>query len=424
MLKSQSLQLRMSETRQKINEFPDDGADTDRDALTGEYSSLESQYRAALITEQSDADNDPHAGTERSTDPGDREIGRLLDRVGVGDYLDAAAHGRAVDGAAAELRAATLGDDAPLEMMPIDLLLPRQSRQLRVDAATNVATAVAENQSSIAGRVFAVGALSYLGVDMPTVPTGTQSYVSLTAGGAADFRNDGVALDSVAATFTTKSLDPSRVQARYLFDNIIDARLRGASDALATDLRMQLSDKLDAVGLNGQAAVSNTSPALTGVIGALTNPTNPAAESAWKDYLDAFDAGVDGLYAMDDTMVRLLVNADTWRHARGLAVGSEANGGLLRDRLPAGRFRVSANMPATPDSGANDTIATALAYSAGMPEVVAGRGFTQAVWRGIRLIRDIYTKSSEDQTALTATVYVGQDMVNAARFRRLEFKTS
>ena len=41
MLKSLSLNLRMSEVRQKITEFPDDGADTDRDALTGEYASLD-----------------------------------------------------------------------------------------------------------------------------------------------------------------------------------------------------------------------------------------------------------------------------------------------------------------------------------------------------------------------------------------------
>ena len=32
--------------------------------------------------------------------------------------------------------------------------------------------------------------------------------------------------------------------------------MRGASDALTADLRMQLTDKLDAVGLTGQAAVS------------------------------------------------------------------------------------------------------------------------------------------------------------------------
>ena len=414
MLKSQRLQLRMSELRQKINEFPDDGDDSDRDALTSEYSSLESQYRSALITEQTDNDTDPDAPTgSGSLDPQEREIARLLDRVGVGDYLDAAAAGRAVDGAAAELRAATLGDECPPEYMPLDVLrnLPTK-RQYRADAATSVTTAVQENQSSIAGRVFAIGALDYLGTARPTVPFGTTSYVSLTAGTTADFRDDGVAMDAAAATFTTKSINPSRVTARYLFDNIIDVRLRGASDALATDLRAVLADKLDSVGLNGQAAVNNTSPALTGIVGALTNPTDPTDTAIWSDYLDAYDDAVDGKYAMDDSMVRLLVNVDTWKQARGLQIPT--SGELLRDRLPQGRFRVSANMPAT----ASD-IATALAYADG-----PGRGFTQAVWRGIRLIRDPYTKSSEDQTAITATMYIGQDMVDAARYSRLEFKVA
>ena len=107
MLKSQTLQLRMSELRQKINEFPEDGADADRDALTGEYSTLESQYRAALITEA--ADDDPDAGAHGGGDAQTREIGRLLDRVGVGDYLDAAVAGRAVEGAARELRCRDVG---------------------------------------------------------------------------------------------------------------------------------------------------------------------------------------------------------------------------------------------------------------------------------------------------------------------------
>ncbi len=413
MLKSQRLQLRMSELRQKINEFPDDGDDSERDALTSEYASLESQYRAALITEQTENDADPDAPTGGNLDPQQREIARLLDWVGVGDYLDAAAAGRAVDGAARELRAATLGDDCPPEFMPLDVLryMPTE-RQYRADAATSVATAVQENQSSIAGRIFAIGALEYLGVDRPTVPYGTASYVSLTAGGSADFRDDGVALDATAATFTTKSINPSRVTARYLYDNIADVRLRGASDALATDLRAQLADKLDAVGLNGQAAVNNTSPALTGIIGGLNNPTDPTGLATWSDYISAYDDAVDGKVAMDDSAVRLLVNVDTWKQARGLQIAT--SGDLLRDRLPQGRFRVSANMPDTAS-----TIATALAYAAG-----PGRGFTQAVWRGIRLIRDPYTKSSEDQTAITATMYVGQDMVDATRYRRLEFKVA
>ena len=412
------LQLRMSEVRDSINTFPEDGEDADRDKLTSEYTSLESQWRAALVVAD-DADPDPDAPTGSGLDPQQREIARLLERTGVADYLNAAAAGRMVDGSAAELRQATLGDSAPPELMPLDLLLNLPSdRQYRVDANTAVATAVADNQSSIAGRIFAIGAMDYMGADRPTVPYGTQSYVSLTAGTTADVRSDGVALDAAAATFTTKSINPSRVQARYLFDNIIDVRMQGASDALATDLRAVITDKLDAVGLTGQAAVSNTSPALVGIISGLTNPTNPSDAAVWTDFLDAYDDAVDGKVAMDDAAIRLLVNADTWKYARKLQIAT--SGDLLRDRLPAGRFRVSANMPPTPASGETDaTIATALAYAAG-----PGRGFTQAVWRGIRLIRDPYTSSNEDRTAVTATIYVGQDMVDAARYTRLEFKTS
>ena len=413
MLKSQSLQLRMSELRTKINAFPDDGADADRDALTGEFSSLESQFRAALITEAADDANNPDADADRNGDPAEREIARLLDRVGVADYLDAAAAGRIVDGAAAELRCATLGDDASPEYMPIDILRNVASeRQLRVDANTAIATAVAENQSSIAGRLFAIGALDYMGVDRPTVGFGTQSYVSMTTGGVANFRSDGVALDATAHTLTTKSINPSRVQARVLYDNIVDVRMRGASDALATDLRMQLTDKLDAVGLTGQAAVANTSPVLVGLISGIADPGDAQAVSDWEDFLDAYDAAVDGKVAMDETAIRMLLDAETWRFARGLQIAT--SGDLLRDRLPTGRFRMSANMPAPEGNNKN---VSALAYAAG-----PGRGFTQAVWRGVRLIRDIFTNSADDRTAVTATMYVGQDMVDAARYSRIKFR--
>ena len=419
MLKSLSLNLRMSEVRQKITEFPDDGADTDRDALTGEYASLDSQYRAALITEQSDAENDPDAGQDRrGDDPAEREIARLLDRVSAADYMNAAAAGLGVSGAAAELRCATLGDDCPAEYMPLDVLrnMPAE-RQYRVDAVTSIGASIQDNQSSIAGRLFAMGSGDYLGWDRPTVAFGQQSYVSLTMGGTADFRLDGVALDAAAAAFTTKSINPSRVQSRIFYDNIIDVKMRGASDSLAADLRMQLTDKLDAVGLNGQAAVANVSPALVGVISALPNPTNPGAVGVWTDFLDAYDDAVDGKIAMDADAIRMLVNANTWKYARGLQIAT--SGDLLRDRLPSGRFRVSANMPPTPTTGADANVATALAYAAG-----PGRGFTQAIWRGVRLVRDIYTNSSEDQTSVTATMYCGQDMVDPVRYRRLEFQTA
>ena len=93
---------------------------------------------------------------------------------------------------------------------------------------------------------------------------------------------------------------------------------------------------------------------------------------------------------MDDSAVRLLVNADTWKY-RPCAARWNLGPGRAAAR-PAARWAVSAYLPIcrlrpTQRSG-NDTIATALTYAAG-----PGRGFTQAVWRGVRLIRDVYTSN-------------------------------
>ena len=189
--------------------------------------------------------------------------------------------------------------------------------------------------------------------------------------------------------------------------------LQGASDALVSDLRSQISQKLDLVGLNGQDAVANISPALIGIIGALPNPTDPTAVSTWQDVLSAYDDAIDGIAATDDSNVRMLVNLDTWKYIRTLQI--DTSGSLLRDRLPAGRFRASANMPA----GAEQHSHGALTYAAG-----EGRGFVQPVWRGVALLRDPFTESSEDRVSVTARVYIAQDLITTTRYKRVEYQTA
>ena len=407
-------QYRMTEITAALNGPEADAmADADRDALTTELLAEGSRFRAALAVEQEETDADPDAGTERHTDPQEREIARLLAKTDVADYFDPIAGGRMVEGAAAELRSATLGDTAPGNMMPLDVFLPTPAEmQYRIDAATTYGTPVQDNASGIAARLFPMGALDYMGVQRPTVQYGTVSYVQLVSAAVADARLPGVALDAVASTFTVQSLNPSRVTARVNYDSIMDARLQGASDALVSDLRGQISQKLDLVGLVGQAAVTDTSPALVGIISALPDPTNPTAASTWVDVLNGYDDAVDGLASTDDSNIRMLVNLESWRFIRGLQV--DTSGSLLRDRLPAGRFRASANMPA----GVSD-IHTCLTYAAG-----EGRGFVQPVWRGVALIRDPYTESSEDRVSVSARVYTAQGLITTTRYKRLEYRTA
>ena len=82
-------QYRMTEITAALNGPEADAmADADRDALTTELLAEGSRFRAAVALEQEATDADPDAGTERHTDPQEREIARLLAKTDVADYFD------------------------------------------------------------------------------------------------------------------------------------------------------------------------------------------------------------------------------------------------------------------------------------------------------------------------------------------------
>ena len=374
MLASQRIALDMSQTRQEVNTFPEDGEDAKRDELTARYQSLESQYRAALVLEDTQ-EVDSNGGTAEG-----RELGRMRERASLTDFIMEATSGHVVDGASKEFRAAILGEDLH-GYCPIDML----QMEHRADAATNVATAIQNNQLPIFNRVFNRSSADYLGVMMPSVPVGSTSYPRLSAGTDADVRDDGVDVDGAAAALTTVELNPIRLTASYTYGVESLSRVVGFEESLRRDLTQVLEDKRDRLALNGQAAVANVSAAVDGIINSLTDPADPADIADYTTYLGAFDASVDGKYAVTSEEVRLLVNANTFTHAMGLPVGNAAAGGLLRDRLPMDRFRVSGNMPAT--TGTN--FATAIAYATG----AEARGFMMPSWRGLQFVIDPYTQA-------------------------------
>ena len=161
---SQRILMEMSETRQAINSFPDDGEDSKRDELTTKYQGLESRYRAAVVTE------DEEDAEERATGnvtPERAEILRLMERASIADYLAEAEGGPTVTGAAMELRRAVMGNDEHRGYIPREML------EHRADALTNVAAAIQDNQFPIQPRVFSRSAIEFLGVATPTVPVGT-----------------------------------------------------------------------------------------------------------------------------------------------------------------------------------------------------------------------------------------------------------
>ena len=410
---SQSITVQMSELREKINGLPAEAEASEIDALTKTYTGMEARYRAAVIVE---AGEDERAASEDGPDDEAKEKAAIKAKASLSDYILEALNGVTLTGAAAELRAAELGAEGVSDMVPLVMFDDTAAAEMeqRADATTNIATAIPRNQQSIAARVFARGAAAYMGVQTPTVPVGTTSYPRLNAGTTADARNAGVELDGVAATLSTQEINPVRLTASYTFSTESLQRVRGFEEALRADIMATIADKRDFLALNGQAAVANASPVVAGLLSALVDPDNPTALATWSDYLNAFDASVDGKYAQDDTEVRILTNLETWRQARGLSIGDQAQGGLLRDRLPGARFRPSANMPNT---GANK-FAAAIAYASGSP----ARGFFMPTWAGVTLIVDPYTKAKGGEKILTAVAHVGFAMVDANAYKQLVFQ--
>ena len=334
----------------------------------------------------------------------------LIASASIVDFIAEANGSAALDGASLELRAEVMGDEPnymPLEM----LLISGAGVEHRADAVTNIGSAIQDSQMPIMGRVFAQSAVEYLGVNSPVVPVGTVSYPRLSGGTEADVRSPGQELDGTVATLTTEAINPVRLTSSYTFSGESLVKVRGFEEALRRDVRGVLGEKRDQLAINGQAASGNSSPAVEGIINSLTNPTNPTVTKTALQVLADIDGAVDGKYASTSDQVRLLVDARAYKFALNLQIPT--SGQLLRDRLDASRFRVSANMPAP---ASND--ATIIRYAAGTP----GRGFFMPTWSGLEMVVDPYTLAKKGQRILTAIMHVGWQMVDSAAYARLEWQ--
>lgn len=399
----QRIELKLSESRTAIRELLDVEEPTG-DQLgklelhTRQMQQLETQLRAAILA-------DPETEPEEACPPEKRELAKLVNTVELENYLPELFGGR-VTGAAAELRDELLGNVAA-GFFPAELLLDRETRADAVTSATGIAVA----QQPIYQRIFNAGAASYIGANFQSVPVGTTTWPRLTGGTTADFREDGVELDGTAATITTESVNPARLTASYTLSNQSTYQLAGLEGALRNDIRMVMSDKLDSVILNGQAAVSNVSPAVEGLLDQLADPAAATAEAKALDYLNVYSNAVDGKYAQSEMGVRLLVNPATYKHAYGLQF--DTSGDLLRDRLMNERFRASANMPAVASKKAQ-----AIRYIGG----AMARGLIVATWRGLQMITDPYTLAKKGQTVITAVQYTNIVAVDLQAYAQVEFQ--
>ena len=407
MLKSQSIQIRQSEIRGRLNELLDKDELTEderaeRDRLTAEFKDSEPNLRAALVSETGP---DAEAADEPDAD--------VVDAVQLRDYF-AAGMGGELTGAARELNAGLDLDARPLSggvWIPPQALMS-DDLQERADTTTGAPTAVGGSQAGILGRLFSDGDAAHLGCTFPTVAPGTATYPAITAGNAAAARSKGATADAGAATISAESLKPTRIETRYVVNQESLLELSGMQTALAADLRSATRDKLDALVINGQAA----SPAIDGLLRTLPDPTNPTVTVSTIAHVAGLLAGIlNGKAAKATTDIRMLCASDTYAVLLGIATNGRTGIDYLNDIT--GGVRLSAHVAAK-----SGDIATYFLYGA---RGGAGR-LVAPIWNGgaMQLIVDPYSGHKTGQVAIQGNLFANVDVADSNAYYRGEAKIS
>ena len=329
MTTAQKLAIRLSEIRQRLNEIAglEGDAMTDEiraetDKLTAEYRNAETQHRAALTVE---ADEHRQAAGEFGNRGGQpAEVRALLSRVSLPDYLTAAATGIGLAGAPVELANAldvpTVGASGGIAIPWNMLVTPepeaRQAPERRAFTDTS-AYAGGVSQRPIPQRLFGRDIMEALGVRIDAVPAGRTEWPLLTGGVAPTQKAEGTAADAaVKATFSTETLKPKRLTGRHEYTHEQAAQVPDLEQALRRDLGDAIRAKMSDLILNGDEGTNSHEP--VSLLTTLAAPSNPSAEATYAGYASTPASAVDGIHAVSEREVGVVLGVATYQHAAGV----------------------------------------------------------------------------------------------------------
>ena len=247
---------------------------------------------------------------EHTVDGAERERRELRSRSRLGRWFEAAISGRNLSGAEAEVATAYGCPDA----IPLEMFERRAASGQRTEtrAVTPAPSTTDENLAGIVPALFDRSAASWLGVEMPVVPTGDAGYPVLSTSVTGGVVAKSAAAAETAGAFTVTMAQPRRVTGSFRFLREDAARLNGMEAALRANIESVLSDEIDKLVINGSGTGDG---AINGLLAILDNPTAPVADQeTFARYVAAAASHVDGLFAVDLSGIRQLVGVATYAH--------------------------------------------------------------------------------------------------------------
>ena len=394
MTKLSELQLKQSELREKINTLLNktdrsEEETTELREATGAAQNLEIELRAAIVLEV-EADKNAR---QASPDPEALELRQLTERSNLGSILGATVERRSTEGPEAELQQHFKLTDE--QSVPLELLRLRPEERALTPAPTNVET----ETDNITQPVFADSAGAHLGIYQPVVAMGDSVFPVLTSRPAVrgPFTGDDDAAETTGA-FSSELLAPERLQASFLWKRTDAARFSQMDSALRMALNSGLAEKADQEIVNGSDGLLN---------GTNLANHNTSALTTFAHYISNFCFGrVDGRYATDQKMLRILMGSATYGHAGSVYRSGTADFSAL-DSLMAKTdgVRVSDHVPAVSGHKQNAVIRLGMR-----------RDMVQPMWAGVTLIVDEVTLSGKGEIEVTAVLLLATKIIRADGF--------
>ena len=296
--KQSELRSRLAVLAAKENRTSDE--ETELTAVETKLSGCEPELRSALSAA---ADEDDSARTtSQSTDPENRERLELRAKTGIGDFLNAAVGGAAVQGAAAEY-ASSLGVPT-VGHIPM-AIFDRSAPTVETRAITPGPAVKGALQPTVP-YVFERSAAASLGIMMPTVPSGQVQIPKITTAPPSDtVAKDGSAPSTAAAVSLTNQA-PVRIAGQFEVRSEDMAVMPTLEAALSEAMQGSLSNELDEQTFNGGSGELN---------GLFTQAAAVSAASAVETYttgIGRFAVLVDGKHAYTLADVRAVIGAATF----------------------------------------------------------------------------------------------------------------
>ena len=415
MTNTQKLTIRASEIRQRLNEIAglEGDALTDEirqesDALTTEYRDAETRLRAAIASEPGSVET-----RVETMDAEARERLELRGRSTLGGFLLSALQGRVPAGAEAEYAAAF---GAKPGEIPIDLWEGDRPRTEERAATPAPATGTGVTVAPVQPFVFAPSVAPALGIDMPSVPSGSYSELTITTSVPASPKAKGGDADDAAGALTPVTAAARRISARMsvTLEDVAAVGQANFESALRQNTSMALSDAYDNQAINGDG----NAPNVNGLVNQLTDPTDPGSVADFAAFLAAAAGQIDGLWSTKLGEVGIVTNPDAYKLSAQVFRANSSDlsfSDYAREALAS--WWCNKRMPATAS-----TIARGIVYRMGRPGL---RTACHPTW-GTVSIDDIYTSSRSGQRHFTVHTLVGDKvlLVQPAAYGLVEFKVA